>query len=416
MKIALITSGSGMFNFSEPSLGVFLVKYLARKGHKITVVDAGYHSRAPVLKRDGNITAVYVPTLMLPSAPLLSRRSFFYFIGLLFNRLSYAISIAKYLMQEKFDVIHCQSAAAILPLLLFCRSLGNRMILHSMVAARVGLRTSWLDYVVLITENFVAKRVRKVVLETELARKRLIAEAKLKPEKTCVIETGVDTWYWQPDPLLRRKIRKQYGLDDKVVVLFLGRIIERKGVIFLLKAADIIVNKKGYRNVVFLIAGPTASGSEDPDSITPYLKQLILFINSNNLAQVVKIIPGWRPKEMVKGLYDAADIYVLPTLADLTPHSISQALAMGKPVIASAVGGIPELVQDGETGFLVPPMSEQALADRLEKLINDPMLRGKMGEKGRQVMLRRSCESNAKKFEELYLSILASTEQRNKKF
>jgi D-inositol-3-phosphate glycosyltransferase len=411
MKIALLTSGSGMFNLSEPSLSVFLVKYLAGKGHKITIIDAGYHYKVPVLKRYGNITVVYVPTLMLPSTSCLSRRSFFYFIGLLFNRLSYAISVAKYLMQEKFDVVHCQSAVAILPLLLFCRSLKNRMILHSMVAARVGLRTSWFDYVVLIVENFVAKRVRKVVLETELARKRLIAEAKLKPEKTCVIETGVDICYWQPDPLLRRRIRKQYGLNDKVIVLFLGRIVERKGVIFLLKAADIIVNKKGYRNVVFLIAGPTASGSEDPDSITPHLKQLILFINSNNLAQVVKIIPGWRPIEMVKGLYDAADIYVLPTLADLTPHSISQALAMGKPVIASAVGGIPGLVQDGETGFLVPPMSEQALADRLEKLINDPMLRGKMGEKGRRAMLKRSCESNAKKFEELYLSILASTEQ-----
>jgi glycosyltransferase involved in cell wall biosynthesis len=87
--------------------------------------------------------------------------------------------------------------------------------------------------------------------------------------------------------------------------------------------------------------------------------------------------------------YQAADIYFHPSRADTAPFSILEAMASGLPVVATSVGGIPEQVEDGGSGFLVPPGDTLAMAERLGKLLSDPVICGEMGEYGRARVLEK---------------------------
>jgi glycosyltransferase involved in cell wall biosynthesis len=94
---------------------------------------------------------------------------------------------------------------------------------------------------------------------------------------------------------------------------------------------------------------------------------------------LVRFEPYETDPRTVACYYQAADVYVHAARADTFPSTILEALACGTPVAATAVGGIPEQVEDGRTGFLVAPGDPHALAERLTQLLSDPVLRARMG-------------------------------------
>src|SRR5262245_23731658 len=87
--------------------------------------------------------------------------------------------------------------------------------------------------------------------------------------------------------------------------------------------------------------------------------------------------------------YQAADVYLHAARADTFPNTVLEALARGKPVVATAVSGIPEQVDEAQTGFLVPVGDAHALADRLVQLLSESSLRQDMGKQAAEVALRR---------------------------
>ncbi len=106
-----------------------------------------------------------------------------------------------------------------------------------------------------------------------------------------------------------------------------------------------------------------------------------------------------RPGEFLRGL----DIFVLPSLAEGFSNSLIEAMAWGCPVIAAAVGGNPEVITDGENGFLVPPGDERRLAARLEELARDSVLRRRLGRAGRRRVAEAfSVEAMCRSYRELY--------------
>jgi glycosyltransferase involved in cell wall biosynthesis len=113
-------------------------------------------------------------------------------------------------------------------------------------------------------------------------------------------------------------------------------------------------------------------------------------------------------QEEVAPFYAAFDAMILPSINEGTPVSAIEALAAGRPVVATRVGGVPDVVREGEDGFLVEPGDTDELADRLAQLARDPALRERMGESGRQrVLPRYAVERLVDDVDRLYRSLLA---------
>jgi len=115
-------------------------------------------------------------------------------------------------------------------------------------------------------------------------------------------------------------------------------------------------------------------------------------------------------QEDVAPWYAICDVVVLTSASEGTPVTIIEALAAGRPVVATRVGGVPDVVEEGETGFLVRPRDTHALAERLEILARDPERRIAMGATGRERMLGRyAVERLVDDMDRLYRELLAET-------
>jgi glycosyltransferase involved in cell wall biosynthesis len=109
---------------------------------------------------------------------------------------------------------------------------------------------------------------------------------------------------------------------------------------------------------------------------------------------------GWR--EDVDEIMPLFDMLVLPSLNEGMGRVLVEAMAAGKPVVASRVGGIPDLVRDGETGYLVPPADEKGLADGIKKLLDDPDKAKQMGLRGQAHCQQFSLKAMIQKLDDLY--------------
>lgn len=179
-----------------------------------------------------------------------------------------------------------------------------------------------------------------------------------------------------PDNLgeLRLRFREKYRLGEALVVGCVGRIkLVRKGQEVLVKAASIL--KRRGLTAKYLIVGTPSVGNED------HLKRLEQLIQELDLRTDV-LLTGELSDP--KPAYAAMDVLVLPS-AQPEPFGgvVLEAMAMRRPVIATAIGGSLDQVADGETGFLVPPGDAEALASKLALLLKDATLRQRMGEAGR---------------------------------
>lgn len=155
---------------------------------------------------------------------------------------------------------------------------------------------------------------------------------------------------------------------DAATVLFLGRLGERKGTYDLVEAVAGLVGR--YPNLKLLLGG-----DGEHERVTAAVRQLGLESN----VEVLGWVTGGKKAELL----NRAAVYVLPSYAEGLPVSVLEAMAAGLPVVASSVGGIPELVDHGITGCLIQPGDVEALRDALSKLLADGRLRTEMGVAGR---------------------------------
>jgi glycosyltransferase involved in cell wall biosynthesis len=170
------------------------------------------------------------------------------------------------------------------------------------------------------------------------------------------------------------------------LVGFVGWLLPIKGPMHLLKAMLAVWREHPETILVFV-------GKGDQEHA---LRQLA---DQYNLNGRVKFL-GWR--DDVKEIMPLFDIFVLPSLNEGMGRVLVEAMAAGKPVVASRVGGIPDLVQDGVNGILVPPADEKALADGIKTLLTDHDLAHRMGAAGKVGCHRFSLEAMVSRIDSLY--------------
>lgn len=190
-----------------------------------------------------------------------------------------------------------------------------------------------------------------------------------------------------------QKIRAEDILKHPAI-LFVGGLGKVKGIDVLLNAVPII--QKEIQNLHVYIAG---SGAEEGK-----LKKLVKALNIEENVKFLGFISG----EEKYAYYKSADIYVQPSRYETFGVVLLEAMACGKPVIASRVGGIPFVVEDGKTGLLFESENIEELAEKVILLLRDEELRVKMGEAGRERAREFTWERSAEMTVEVYKEVIES--------
>jgi len=167
-------------------------------------------------------------------------------------------------------------------------------------------------------------------------------------------------------------------LTENGDILFLGVVIERKGLLHLAHAASIL-KAQGARFKVRVV-GPVHDQG--------YLDRVKQYVADNKLDDYFDFL-GLVSEEEVMERYARSSMIVLPSFEETAPMVISQAQAAGKPVVASAVGGIPEMIEDDVTGYTVPFGDAEALADRIGRIFADPEKGKAMGQRAKSIAEKR---------------------------
>ncbi|MDN3025612.1 glycogen synthase [Streptomyces sp. S.PB5] len=196
----------------------------------------------------------------------------------------------------------------------------------------------------------------------------------LDPARVHIVHNGIDTTLYRPDHGTEALTR--IGLDpDRPFVLFVGRITRQKGVPHLLRAV---------RDIDPAAQVVLCAGAPDTPEIDREFRDL--FRELSSVREGVHWIPQMLPRPDVIQLLTHAAVFVCPSVYEPLGIVNLEAMACGTPVVASQVGGIPEVVDDGKTGVLVPVDDdfEPALARALDSVLADPEGARRMGEAGRE--------------------------------
>jgi glycosyltransferase involved in cell wall biosynthesis len=240
---------------------------------------------------------------------------------------------------------------------------------NSLKDYEIGFLTRWLYATALrLTLPF----VHRIICVSDSNRRDLIDECPAAAALIQTVYNGVDLAAFpsQPNHL---KIRQELGATEGPVLVTVARLTEAKGHCYLLQALPCLLETWPRLCCVFVGDGELRD-------------QLLRLARELDIEQSCRFV-GIR--EDIADFLAAADAVVLPSLSEGFPFVLLEALAMGCPVVASGVNGIPELIENRKTGLLVPARDPRALEAAIREVLIDPTAASKMGAEGRAVVHER---------------------------
>jgi len=228
--------------------------------------------------------------------------------------------------------------------------------------------------------EFRAKMAKAVVTVSEFNKDHINRHLKVPAEKIQVIHCGVDLAFFNID-----------DHEDRNFILSVARLDPVKGLHYLVEACNILKERGLQVECIIVGEGPERDSLE-------------LLVSELKLDGRVKLVGGKTCNELLD-YYRYAKVFVLPSVYEAMGVATMEAMACRIPVVATKVWGVPELVENGVNGFLVPPKDPRKLADAIEILLKDPELCRKFGEEGRQKVEREfNLEKQVRKLIELWES------------
>jgi glycosyltransferase involved in cell wall biosynthesis len=296
--------------------------------------------------------------------------------------------LCRMLRKGNYDLIHLQFEWEWAMLLLYpmIRKIPLVFTVHDPYQ-HPGNRRFFIMYMDLLQAFFIRKAKRLVVHGDVMRRQLLQRYPRVRPEEVLSHLIG--------DSSLQSRMDSNASAESDPspdnIILFFGNVRPNKGVPYLVKAEPLLAAK--LDNFRIHIVGRCADDS---------YKKLIVDRSRYVLSE------QFLPHDKVAEVFSAATVVVLPYLDATQTAVIPLAYGYGRPVVASAVGGIVDMVEDGKTGILVEPRNERALADALCTILTDKALAGRMGRNAREfAKTRLSWESSAAATANLYQSVVA---------
>jgi sugar transferase (PEP-CTERM/EpsH1 system associated) len=289
--------------------------------------------------------------------------------------------------RERPDIVHSRNWGAI-EAVLAARAAGVPLVVHSEHGRNLDTIAGEPWRRRLIRRICFRAATRLVCVSEELKEHycRLVGAAAKRFE---VIRNGVDTDLYRPDPAARASIRRQLGIGNSTIVLgTVGRLDPVKNQQALLRAAEGVIQEGLNIRVVLIGDGVCRGALDDFEVASSWLLGRVSFLGDRN---------------DVPSLLNAFDIFVLPSLSEGLSNTLLEAMATALPVVASAVGGNPEVIEDGVSGLLFPAGEAEALARILVRLGRNAHERSALGAAARERAQRQfSFGATVEKYEHLY--------------
>jgi glycosyltransferase involved in cell wall biosynthesis len=294
------------------------------------------------------------------------------------------------LKREKVALVHTNDSYSNLFGSLAAKLAGLRLIYTVHLPSDLTFDNTWLPARPLVA-------LADKVVPTCFDFLRVASERGYNLSRFCPIHTGVRSFetYAHNDCRLTFSSGFAWNPHRRPIVALIGRVAFQKGHKVLIEAARTIL--QAVTEVQILIVGNL---QDRPD----YVNELSHLIKDYQLSDHV-FLTGFCNN--MPELFRQIDVLVLPSLSESVPMVVLEAMQAAKPVVASAIGGIPEVVADGETGLLFPVGDSAALADRVTRILLDRTMARRLGERGRERVLSEfSPKHMAREHESLYQELL----------
>ncbi|MBI5788266.1 MAG: glycosyltransferase family 4 protein [Candidatus Schekmanbacteria bacterium] len=297
------------------------------------------------------------------------------------------LKIRKIIRQEAIALVHANTPRVNIMAALAAKSCGIPVIWH----ARNLLSPNMID----LDRRFIFL-TNKIICNSDAIRDRF-ADSPDFQRKTVTVLNGVNLKEFDPD-IKPVNLHRELGIEPDIpLVGILSRLNPDKGHLYFIQAAVQLL-KQGVKAHFVIV------GEDKTPECTVYKAKLGQIINAGGATKNISFL-GFRPDmpQVIAGL----DIVVLASDAEACGRVLLETQAAGKPVIATNSGGTPELVENGETGILIPPIDAASLAQALHNLLIDKDLAAKMGQAGRMRIERLfSIERHVQKTAAIYQELL----------
>lgn len=345
MRIFLLSTSMGMGGADQQILT--LARAMRRRGHEVRIVAlAPLGPMGIEAQREG-----------IPTESLELRRSP--------TDLPRIVKLVRMIREWRPDVLHSHMvhanllASAVRPLV------GVPALVSTIHSSNDGGRLRMAAY------RLAGRLVDRFTIISRLAAERYIRIGAVPPERLEVVPNAVDTERFRRRPEARAAVRKELAIGDEFVWLAVGRFEEPKDYLTMITAFALLASRRP--NSRLLLAGK--------GSLQHEVERLV---QSQGVAHRVRFLGVRRD---VPDIMSAADGYVLSSAWEGMPVVLLEAAAVELPVAATRVGGVPEVVEDGATGYLVPPGNPAALAEVMGKIEElTPEGRSAMGSRGRALV------------------------------
>ena len=294
-----------------------------------------------------------------------------------------------------YDIVHTHTSKAGFLGRIAARHCKTTLVIHSPHGTILeGYFSSFVTKFYAYLERITAPLAKRIICLTAREIDQYLQAKIGHRDQYVVIYNGIniDTFSTMTQP--RQEIRNSLNLTQEAVVcITVGRLVPVKGQINLINAFPKVMAQ--HPNTHLLIVGEGELH-----------KELLQQVNHLNLTKNIHFL-GWRSD--IPNLLGASDIFVLPSLNEGLGLVLLEAMAQHLPTIATHVGGVPEVVEDGKTGLLVPAQSPHALTQAINQLIASPTQRQEMGEAGYQRAVNTfSIETTVEKTENIYRTLMGA--------
>jgi len=282
--------------------------------------------------------------------------------------------LKKIIKIKDVQIVHSQGGRADFFARIAARIANVPIIISSMAMLVEGYDVSILrkDLYVLI-DRWTERWVNKFIVLSEAMRRSLIERHKIPPENIVKIYNGIEIEEYNPD-LKEEKNKKLEGKralglkNDVPVIGAIGRLVWQKGFEYLIRAAPEVLKK--CPEARFLIVGEG-----------PLKNKLILTSEKLNVADRITFT-GFRSD--IKEILASIDVLAMPSLLEGLPMVLLEAMAMAKPIVATRIDGITEVLENSKTGLLVPAKNSHALAEAIVGILNDKAKANFFGQNARE--------------------------------